>query len=172
MTELPTVESKQCSKCHIEKPAAEFDRYKRTADGLQSQCKICMKVHKGFSSSAAALFMKYSTYAYWLGYRTVPHIMVVSVVVLSTICVIWGIAHFTLHRCSICVLLALCRQLGLQCQSRQSQRRSAPSAARQNHQGNSSASSSPRMVCRATARCVSSQLMYLLQNLSLLMLQS
>lgn len=44
MTEVPTVERKQCSKCHIEKPSNEFDRYKRTADGLQSQCKSCMKV--------------------------------------------------------------------------------------------------------------------------------
>jgi hypothetical protein len=44
MTEVPTVERKQCSKCHMEKPATEFDRYKRTADGLQSQCKACMKV--------------------------------------------------------------------------------------------------------------------------------
>lgn len=44
MTEVPTVEKKQCSKCHEEKAAAEFDRYKRTADGLQSQCKHCMKV--------------------------------------------------------------------------------------------------------------------------------
>lgn len=46
MTEVPTVEAKQCSKCHEEKPASEFDRYKRTADGLQSQCKSCMKVQQ------------------------------------------------------------------------------------------------------------------------------
>ncbi len=44
MTETPTVERKQCSKCHEEKAAQDFDRYKRTADGLQSQCKACMKV--------------------------------------------------------------------------------------------------------------------------------
>ena len=44
MVEHPTVQSKVCSKCHVEKQAGEFDRYKRTADGLQSQCKVCMKV--------------------------------------------------------------------------------------------------------------------------------
>ena len=44
VTETPTVQKKQCSKCHEEKTADQFDRYKRTADGLQSQCKVCMKV--------------------------------------------------------------------------------------------------------------------------------
>ena len=44
MVEQPTVTSKTCSRCRMQKPASEFDRYKRTADGLQSQCKACMKV--------------------------------------------------------------------------------------------------------------------------------
>ena len=35
---------KQCSKCKEVKQASAFDRYKRTQDGLQSQCKACMKV--------------------------------------------------------------------------------------------------------------------------------
>ena len=44
VVEQPTVTSKTCSRCRMQKPASEFDRYKRTADGLQSQCKACMKV--------------------------------------------------------------------------------------------------------------------------------
>lgn len=44
MVEEPTVQAKTCSRCHLEKPSTEFDRYKRTTDGLQSQCKACMKV--------------------------------------------------------------------------------------------------------------------------------
>jgi hypothetical protein len=33
----------RCSKCRAIKPACDFDRYKRTQDGLHSQCKACMK---------------------------------------------------------------------------------------------------------------------------------
>ena len=44
VVEQPTVQAKTCSRCHAEKPSTEFDRYKRTTDGLQSQCKACMKV--------------------------------------------------------------------------------------------------------------------------------
>ena len=38
------MEHKKCSKCQVEKTKDQFDRYKRTGDGLQSQCKACMKV--------------------------------------------------------------------------------------------------------------------------------
>jgi hypothetical protein len=58
MTEVPTVERKQCSKCHIEKPSNEFDRYKRTADGLQSQCKSCMKVSSHSCATSGCLLQK------------------------------------------------------------------------------------------------------------------
>ena len=71
MTEVPTVERKQCSKCHIEKPSNEFDRYKRTADGLQSQCKSCMKVssnlmcHIWRSAAGAAPAAEHEPCCYW-----------------------------------------------------------------------------------------------------------
>lgn len=50
ITEVPNVEHKKCSKCQVEKTKDQFDRYKRTADGLQSQCKACMKVESCLSS--------------------------------------------------------------------------------------------------------------------------
>ena len=56
VVEQPTVTSKTCSRCRMQKPASDFDRYKRTADGLQSQCKACMKVllrHMHLHMSAA-----------------------------------------------------------------------------------------------------------------------
>lgn len=36
-----TVQSKQCSKCGIEKPASEFVSDPRHADGLRAECKEC-----------------------------------------------------------------------------------------------------------------------------------
>lgn len=32
---------KTCSKCGVEKPAAEFSKGKRGKDGLRSECKAC-----------------------------------------------------------------------------------------------------------------------------------
>ncbi|BDA49224.1 hypothetical protein COCOBI_13-3340 [Coccomyxa sp. Obi] len=37
----PTVESKQCSKCHEQKPAAEFHRDCNKPDGLRGRCRNC-----------------------------------------------------------------------------------------------------------------------------------
>ncbi len=34
---------KTCTKCKQEKPLAEFGRYTRTKDGLDTQCKECRK---------------------------------------------------------------------------------------------------------------------------------
>ena len=38
---IPTVEHKQCSKCHMTKGAAEFFRREQSHDGLQSWCRAC-----------------------------------------------------------------------------------------------------------------------------------
>ena len=38
---VPTVEQKQCSKCHITKNAADFFRREQSHDGLQSWCRSC-----------------------------------------------------------------------------------------------------------------------------------
>ncbi|CAL8464099.1 g3634 [Coccomyxa elongata] len=37
----PTVQSKQCSKCHEQKPAAEFHRDCNKPDGLRGRCRAC-----------------------------------------------------------------------------------------------------------------------------------
>jgi hypothetical protein len=34
---------KTCTKCKQEKPLAEFGRYTRTKDGLDTQCKECRR---------------------------------------------------------------------------------------------------------------------------------
>jgi len=34
---------KKCTKCKQEKPLAEFGRYTRTKDGLDTQCKECRR---------------------------------------------------------------------------------------------------------------------------------
>lgn len=34
---------KRCAKCHKRKPRKEYYKYPRAKDGLQSQCKSCMK---------------------------------------------------------------------------------------------------------------------------------
>ena len=38
---IPTVEQKQCSKCHVVKGAADFFRREQSHDGLQSWCRAC-----------------------------------------------------------------------------------------------------------------------------------
>ena len=37
----PTVNRKTCTKCKLNKPAADFFRFKFSSDGLQSYCKAC-----------------------------------------------------------------------------------------------------------------------------------
>ncbi len=37
---------KQCTKCKIEKDFTEFNKNKRTKDGLHSQCKQCKKEYR------------------------------------------------------------------------------------------------------------------------------
>lgn len=38
---VPTVEQKQCSKCHVMKNAVDFFRREQSHDGLQSWCRSC-----------------------------------------------------------------------------------------------------------------------------------
>ena len=38
---VPTVEQKQCSKCHMLKSAGDFFRREQSHDGLQSWCRSC-----------------------------------------------------------------------------------------------------------------------------------
>lgn len=38
---VPTVEQKQCSKCHVVKNAVDFFRREQSHDGLQSWCRSC-----------------------------------------------------------------------------------------------------------------------------------
>lgn len=34
---------KRCGKCKLNKPVSEFNKYKRSKDGLQHRCKLCHK---------------------------------------------------------------------------------------------------------------------------------
>ena len=48
---------KQCSKCHIEKPATEFFVKSRATGKLHAQCKACYKEHR--KTYAAEHYQKY-----------------------------------------------------------------------------------------------------------------
>ena len=49
---IPTVEQKQCSKCHVIKGAAEFFRREQSHDGLQSWCRACKNAARQGNVSA------------------------------------------------------------------------------------------------------------------------
>lgn len=49
---------KRCSKCKIEKDVVEFYKSKATKDGLQSNCKKCLKLYNEAHKEAKAIYNK------------------------------------------------------------------------------------------------------------------
>lgn len=60
-----TGETKQCCRCGIVKPAGEFTRDKRRADGLRSYCKACERTSKARQRTERQEAISASNKRYW-----------------------------------------------------------------------------------------------------------
>ena len=52
------MEGKKCNKCNSVRPVNEFSKYKRSKDGLQSNCKICVKNYRKENKESLTLKAK------------------------------------------------------------------------------------------------------------------